>query len=186
MFVKPGHRQDDPALPLIVRGPNKRLLSPQGEHAPEITFWHRRVRDGDVVLAEPPPPPPPQPRPPAAVAVVPPVVNHAASRAAADAFAWHLPPAAGKLEHLAGEPLRLTAAEWARLPAIEPRSGSMCREASAALDPPSGPAVEGFAVAAADPRIKSGGEHDPAAALLTHDEPSGQSPEGMPLAETKP
>ena len=68
MFVKPGHRQDDPALPLIVRGPNKRLLSPQGEHVPEITFWHRRVRDGDVVLAEPPPPPPPQPRPPAAVA----------------------------------------------------------------------------------------------------------------------
>ena len=38
MFVKPGHRQDDPALPLIVRGPNRRLLSPQGENAPEITF----------------------------------------------------------------------------------------------------------------------------------------------------
>ena len=94
MFVKPGHRQDDPALPLIVRGPNKRLLSPQGEHVPEITFWHRRVRDGDVVLAEPPPPP--QPRPPAAVTVVPPVVDHAAARAAADAFAWHQPPAAGE------------------------------------------------------------------------------------------
>jgi hypothetical protein len=54
MFVKPGRRQDDPALPLTVRGPNKRLLSPQGEHVPEITFWHRRVRDGDVVFAEPP------------------------------------------------------------------------------------------------------------------------------------
>lgn len=94
MFVKPGHRQDDPALPLIVRGPNKRLLSPQGEHVPEITFWHRRVRDGDVVLAEPPAPPPP--RPPAAVAVVPPVVNQAAARAAADAFQLHLPPAAGE------------------------------------------------------------------------------------------
>ena len=114
MFVKPGRRQDDPALSLIVRGPNGRLLSPQGEHVPEITFWHRRVRDGDVVLAEPPPPPPPpppQPRPPAAVAVVPPVVDHAAARAAADAFAWHLTPAAGEplppaaAEHDAAAPL---------------------------------------------------------------------------------
>ena len=111
MFVKPGHRQDDPALPLIVRGPNKRLLSPQGEHVPEITFWHRRVRDGDVVLAEPPPPPPPQPRLPAAAAEVQPVVNHAAARAAADAFDWHLPPAAGEplppaaAEHDAAAPL---------------------------------------------------------------------------------
>ena len=60
MFVKPGHRQDDPALPLIVRGPNRRLLSPQGENVPEITFWYRRLRDGDVVLAEPPAPPPPR------------------------------------------------------------------------------------------------------------------------------
>ena len=111
MFVKPGHRQDDPALPLIVRGPNKRLLSPQGEHVPEITFWHRRVRDGDVVLAEPPAPPPPQPRSPGAVAVVPPVVDQAAARAAADAFQLHLPPAAGEplppaaAEHDAAAPL---------------------------------------------------------------------------------
>jgi len=156
MFVKPGHRQDDPALPLIVRGPNKRLLSPQGEHVPEITFWHRRVRDGDVVLAEPPALPPPPPRPPAAVVVVPPVIDQAAARAAADAFEWHLPPAAGQLEHLASERLRLTAAEWARLPA---------------LDPPSGPAVESCAVAAAEH------ERDPAAPLLTRDEF---------LAETKP
>ena len=162
MFVKPGHRQDDPAVPLIVRGPNRRLLSPQGEHVPEITFWHRRVRDGDVVLAEPPAPPPPTPRPRAAVAMVPLVVDQVAARAVADAFEWHLPPTAGQLEHLAGEPLRVTAAEWARLPA---------------LDPPSGPAVEGCAVAAADPRIKSGGERDPAAPLLTRDEF---------LAETKP
>ena len=117
MFVKPGHRQDDPALPLIVRGPNNRLLSPQGEHVPETTFWHRRVRDGDVVLAEPPAPPPPQPRPPAAVTVVPPVVDHAATRAAADAFQWPLPPAAGHLEHLAGGPLPLTAAEHEQDPA---------------------------------------------------------------------
>ena len=132
MFVKPGRRQDDPALPLIVRGPNKRLLSPQGERVPEITFWHRRVRDGDVVLAEPPALPPPPPRPPAAVVVVPPVIDQAAARAAADAFEWHLPPAAGE-----------------SLP----------------------PAAT---------------EHDAAAPLPNHDEPSGQSPEGMPLAETKP
>src|SRR5271157_325271 len=105
--------------------------------------------------AEPPSAPPPAPRPPAAVAVVPPVVDHAAARAAADAFSWHLPPAAGQLEHIAGEPLRLTAAEWARLSEIEPRSGSMCRDASAALEPPSGPAVAGVATGAADLLIKS-------------------------------
>ena len=109
MFVKPGRRQDDPALPLIVRGPNGRLLSPQGEHVPEITFWHRRVRDGDVVLAEPPPPP--APRPPAAVAVVPPVVDYAAACAAADAFAWDSPPAAG-------EPLPPAAAEHDAAPPL--------------------------------------------------------------------
>lgn len=95
MFVKPGPRQDDPALPLIVRGPNKRLLSPQGEHVPEITFWHRRVRDGDVMLAEPPAPPPP-PRPAVTARVIPPVVDQAAARAAADAVQLHLPPAAGE------------------------------------------------------------------------------------------
>ena len=130
MFVKPGHRQDDPALPLIVRGPNKRLLSSEGENVPEITFWYRRLRDGDVVLAEPPAPP--TPRPAAARAVVPPVVDEAAARAAADAFDWHLPPAAG-------EPLPPAAAE-----------------------------------------------HDAAAPLPIHAEPSGQTPAGMPLAETKP
>jgi hypothetical protein len=97
MFVKPGHRQDDPAVPLLVRGPNRRLLSPAGEHVPDITFWHRRLRDGDVVPADPPAPPapapaqPPQPRPPGAVAVAAPVVDPTAARAVADAFAWHLP-----------------------------------------------------------------------------------------------
>jgi hypothetical protein len=79
----------------------------------------RRVRDGDVWLAEPPP----APRPPAAVAVVPSVVDHTAARAAADAFAWHMLPASGRLEHLAGEPLQQTAARWAHLPEIEPPSG---------------------------------------------------------------
>ena len=108
MFVKPGRRQDDPALSLIVRGPNKRLLSPQGEHVPEITFWHRRVRDGDVVLAEPPAPPPSPPRPPAAVVVVPPVVDQAAARVVADAFEWHQPPAAGGSLPIHDEPLAET------------------------------------------------------------------------------
>jgi len=145
MFVKPGHRQDDPALLLIVRGPNKRLLSPQGEHVPEITFWHRRVIDGDVVIAEPPALRPPQAA--ISVAVVPPAVDHAAPRAAADAFEWHLPPATGQLEHFADDPLPLTAA---------------------------------------DPRIKSGGERDPAAPLLTRDEPSGLAAEGLHSTETKP
>jgi hypothetical protein len=149
MFVKPGHRQDDPAMPLVVRGPNKRLLRPEGEDVPEITFWHRRVRDGDVVLAEPPAPPPGPVPVVRGVSAAVGAADPAAARAAADAFEWHLPPAAGQLEHLAGEPLRLTAAEWARLPALEP---------------PSGPAVEGFAIAAAEH------ERDPAAPLLTHDE----------------
>jgi hypothetical protein len=113
MFVKPGHRQDDPALPLLVRGPNKRLLSPQGENVPEITFWYRRLRDGDVVLAEPPAPPPP--RPAVAATVIPPVVDHAAARVTADAFAWHPPPAAGEplppaaAEHDAAAPLPIHA-----------------------------------------------------------------------------
>ncbi len=132
MFVKPGHRQGDPAVPLIVRGPNKRLLSPQGENVPEITFWYRRIRDGDVVLAEPPAPPPRAPRPAVTATLIAPVVDQAAARAAADAFAWHLPPPAG-------EPL-----------------------------PPAAT------------------EHDAAAPLPIQDEPSGQTPEGMPLAETKP
>ena len=110
MFVKPGCRQDDPALPLIVRGLNRRLLSSQGENVPDITFWYRRLRDGDVVLAEPPAPPPPSPRPTAAVVVGPPVVDPAATRAAADAFVFPLPAA--------GEPLPPTAAEHDAAPPL--------------------------------------------------------------------
>ena len=111
MFVKPGHRQDDPALPLIVRAPNRRLLSPQGENVPEITFWYRRLRDGDVVLAEPPAPPPPAPRPAVTATAIPPVVDQAAARAAADAFVFPPPTPAGEAhppgeaEHDAAEPL---------------------------------------------------------------------------------
>jgi hypothetical protein len=102
MFVKPGHRQDDPAVPLIVRGPNKRLLSPQGENVPDITFWYRRLRDGDVVQADPPVAPP---RASAGVVSAAPIVDPAAARAAAEAFEWHVPAAAVHAEPVAGEPL---------------------------------------------------------------------------------
>jgi hypothetical protein len=55
MFVKPGPRQDDRDRPLVVRAPNGRLLSPLGEDVPETQFWIRRLRDKDVVTAEPNP-----------------------------------------------------------------------------------------------------------------------------------
>ena len=53
MFVKPGMRPDDCDRALVVRAPNGRLLSELGGDVPETQFWHRRLRDGDVVLAEP-------------------------------------------------------------------------------------------------------------------------------------
>ena len=53
MFVKPGMRPDDPGRALVVRWPNGRLLSELGGEVPETQFWHRRLRDGDVVPAEP-------------------------------------------------------------------------------------------------------------------------------------
>ena len=53
MFVQPGQRQFDRGVQLIVRAPNRRILSPTGEEVPESPFWMRRLRDGDVVLAEP-------------------------------------------------------------------------------------------------------------------------------------
>ena len=55
MFVKPGMRPDDRGRALVVRGPNGRLLSELGGDVPETQFWHRRLRDGDVELAEPVP-----------------------------------------------------------------------------------------------------------------------------------
>jgi len=54
MFVKPGLRPDDPTQPLQVRGPDNRLIEPGGQVVPDTQFWFRRLRDGDVVLAEPP------------------------------------------------------------------------------------------------------------------------------------
>ena len=59
MFVKPGQQRDDPANPLLVRKPNRQLLSPDGEDVPETNFWFRRLRDGDVVLVELEPEPKP-------------------------------------------------------------------------------------------------------------------------------
>jgi hypothetical protein len=53
MFVKPGPRQDDRDRPLVVRAPNGRCLSPLGEEVPDTPFWHRRLRDKDVVPATP-------------------------------------------------------------------------------------------------------------------------------------
>ena len=53
MFVKPGMRPDDRDRALVVRGPNGRLLSELGGEVAETQFWHRRLRDGDVVMAEP-------------------------------------------------------------------------------------------------------------------------------------
>ncbi len=53
MFVKPGPRQADRDRPLVVRAPNGRFLSPLGEDVPETQFWIRRLRDKDVIPAEP-------------------------------------------------------------------------------------------------------------------------------------
>jgi hypothetical protein len=53
MFVKPGQRQDDRERPLAVRAPTGRFISVLGEEVPDTQFWHRRMRDGDVVAAEP-------------------------------------------------------------------------------------------------------------------------------------
>ena len=55
MFVKPGMRPDDRDRAPVVRGPNGRLLSELGGEVPETQFWSRRLRDGDVELAEPVP-----------------------------------------------------------------------------------------------------------------------------------
>jgi hypothetical protein len=56
---------------------------------------------------------------------------------------------------IVGEPLRLTAAEWARIPKIEP---------------PSGPGLMGFAI------VEAQHDRDPAEPLMTHDEYLAQKP----------
>lgn len=58
MFVKP-------APGLVVRDPQTRVQLPEsGRDVPEISYWLRRLRDGDVVEAT-------TPTPPAAKAVAP-------------------------------------------------------------------------------------------------------------------
>lgn len=44
MFVKP-------APGLRIRGPNKQILPDEGAEVPEVAFWLRRLRSGDVVLS---------------------------------------------------------------------------------------------------------------------------------------
>lgn len=48
MFVKPkeGVLLRDPAT--------QQPLPAEGANVPDTSFWHRRVRDGDVTIAEPP------------------------------------------------------------------------------------------------------------------------------------
>ena len=54
MFVKP-------AAGLTVRDPISMVPLPaDGRHVPDETYWHQRLRDGDVILAEPPAEPPAQ------------------------------------------------------------------------------------------------------------------------------
>lgn len=54
MYVKPAPRQIE-GMPLVVRDPDfKDLLPPEGRDVPESDYWQRRLRDGDVVLADAP------------------------------------------------------------------------------------------------------------------------------------
>jgi hypothetical protein len=95
MFVKPGPRQDDRDRPLVVRAPTGRCLSPSGEDVPETQFWHRRLRDGDVVAATPVP----------------------TAKDPIDEAPLAVPDEAA-VDAEKGEPLRLTAIEWASLAAF--------------------------------------------------------------------
>lgn len=42
-----------PAKGVRVRGPDGRVLPPEGAEVPRSSFWFRRLRDGDVELVEP-------------------------------------------------------------------------------------------------------------------------------------
>lgn len=57
MFVKPASRIVAGGAPqiLVVRDPvTRRPLPPEGAEVPETTYWHRRLRDGDVLAAAAP------------------------------------------------------------------------------------------------------------------------------------
>lgn len=44
-----------PAPGLTIRDPDLRdHLPPEGRDVPESDYWHRRLRDGDVLRADPP------------------------------------------------------------------------------------------------------------------------------------
>lgn len=53
MFIKP-------AAGLKVRVDAGRLLADEGEEVVDSVYWQRRLRDGDVVLADPPQQPAPE------------------------------------------------------------------------------------------------------------------------------
>ena len=143
MFVKPGMRPDDRDRALVVRGPNGRLLSELGGEVPETQFWHRRLRDGDVVPGDPVPLDT-EVRYVAADGSVTVRPLEPGARAGPDPGFDPAHPAM-----IGGDPLMLTAAEWARVPVIEP---------------PNGPAVVGFST---DKAIH---DRDPAAPLITHEQ----------------
>jgi len=50
MYVKPvkGREVRDPVT--------QRAVPPEGREVPDIAFWQRRLRDGDVKLSDPPKP----------------------------------------------------------------------------------------------------------------------------------
>lgn len=53
MYVKPAAREVE-GRPLVVRDPDLLdLLPPEGREVPESLYWHRRIAEGDVVLAQP-------------------------------------------------------------------------------------------------------------------------------------
>jgi hypothetical protein len=57
MFVKPGANPDGPDGHHMVRMPRAdayAVLPAEGREVLDNRFWHRRLRDGDVVLADPP------------------------------------------------------------------------------------------------------------------------------------
>ena len=56
MYVKPADRKVH-GVQLVVRDPDLHdLIPPEGRDVPETDYWHRRLRDGDVVRAEAPRP----------------------------------------------------------------------------------------------------------------------------------
>lgn len=54
MYVKPAPRKIE-GMDLVVRDPDfKDLIPAEGRDVPDTDYWQRRLRDGDVVLADAP------------------------------------------------------------------------------------------------------------------------------------